>query len=49
MENYLAVKNEEEKEKLAVFHNPLRTLSAHRKVRDFLPQACWAQLTCCAF
>lgn len=47
MENYLPFKNEEEK--LAVFHNPLRTLSAHQKVRDFLPQACWAQLACRAF
>lgn len=37
MENYLAFKNEEEREKLAIFRNPLRTLSAHRKVRDFLP------------
>lgn len=34
MENYLAFKNEGEIENLAVFCNPLRTLSAHQKVKE---------------
>jgi len=34
MENYLAFKNEEEK--LAVFHNPLRTLFSTLKGKRFL-------------
>lgn len=47
MEKYLAFKNEAEKENLAVFCNPLKTLSAHQKVKEisFLGHAGHSWLT----